>query len=551
MPKSMKQAVISAMRRRAAWALLVLAALLVVFPSAVSAHAELEQAVPLPNSQLKAGPQEVSLSFSEGIDPEALGLEVLDSKSRSVTSAKPAISKDHKTLTLALPKLGDGVYTVSFQIISADSHPVSGSYVFVVGTPPPGFDASDFNPHAQLGHEGHEAETQVSSKQFILYAVRIAYYAALLLAAGLAIWSLFMRKKSETLAETFKKWEKLSMRALIVAVLLFVFIHANDLLSGYPSSQYKQLFLETAVGREWIALIALAAAGFATLRLHAASKAVWAAAVLGLESWVGHASVFNPKWGTVLMDFVHLTAAALWTGGLALLLALWAADRKEAGRFAARFSRVALLSIAALVLTGAGMTLLFLPSLRYLFYTAWGTLLLIKTGLVVLVIATGAFLHLRVRRGDLPAFALLRADAGLMALIIAVAAIFTYTSPLPANEPVYYHQMGTDMHMTLSISPNKPGNNEFIVKIWLPDKLGTPKSASLRLISKDRAEVGPIDVPVKPFKDTEITTFEGYVRTAYKAEGPYIPFAGKWEAEVSVMDKDDNVHVERYDFRNY
>ncbi|MBW7460252.1 copper resistance protein CopC, partial [Paenibacillus sepulcri] len=78
-----------------------------------------------------------------------------------------------------------------------------------------------------------------------------------------------------------------------------------------------------------------------------------------------------------------------------------------------------------------------------------------------------------------------------------------------------------------------------------------PKSVLLRLRSADHEELGPIDVPIQSFVDKELTTFDGYIKTSYKAEGPFIPFAGRWIAEVRVMDKEDNEIVRTYEFRNY
>ncbi|SFJ01846.1 copper transport protein [Paenibacillus sp. UNC496MF] len=520
-------------------------------PSAALAHAELERSVPEPNTKYEQSPKEAELAFNEAIEAKVGSLEVLDDKSRRVTQADPVPSADHRTLKLALPKLGEGVYTVSYAIVSADGHPVSGSYVFVVGNPPQGVDASAFDPHKALGHEGHGAATGLTTNQFIIYAVRSLYYAALLWTAGLMFWWLAAGNRGGALADIRKKWEPIALRTQLVAVLLYVFVHAREILKGYPSSDYGKLFLDTAVGKEWIALAALALLGFLFVRLHPALRALWAAAMLAVESWSGHASVFSPKYATVLFDFLHLASGAVWAGGLTLLFMLWLKDRKEAGRFAALFSKAALLSLMLLALSGVGMTLLFLPSLKYLFYTAWGTLLLVKTGLVVLVLGVGGTLHLRIRKGGLPTGALLRADAALMVLIVVVAALFTYVSPLPANEPVTYHQMGEKLHLSFRVTPNKAGVNELTVKVWLPDAVGAAKSAELRLFSLDRKELGPIEVPLKPFEDTELTDFEGYAKTAYKAEGPYVPFAGRWEAEIRVRDKDDNETVRKVDFRNY
>lgn len=520
-------------------------------PTAAFAHAELERAVPEANTKYEQSPKEIELAFNEAIEAKVGSLEVLDDKSNRVTQADPKTSADHKSLTLALPKLGEGVYTVSYAIVSADGHPISGSYVFVVGNPPQGVDAAAFDPHKELGHEGHGVSTQLTTNEFIIYAVRALYYAALLWTAGLMIWPLFAGRRGDVLPGIQKKWERIALQTLLVAVLLYVFVHAREILKGYPTSDYGKLFLETTIGKEWIALIALSLAGFALVRLHPLARTLWAAAILAVEAWSGHAAVFSPKSASVLFDFVHLAAAAVWVGGLTLLFLLWRQDRKEAGRFAALFSKAALLSLMLLVLSGVGLTLLFLPKLSYLFYTSWGTLLLIKTGLVVLVLGVGGTLHMRIRRGDLPTSALLRADAALMALIIVVAALFTYVSPLPANEPVTYHQMGDKMHLSFRVTPNKAGVNELTVKVWLPDAVGAAKSAELRLFSLDRKELGPIELPLKTFEDTELTDFEGFVKTAYHAEGPYIPFAGRWQAEIRVRDKEDNESVQTVEFRNY
>nr|WP_116189412.1 copper resistance protein CopC [Paenibacillus taihuensis] len=525
--------------------------ILLGMPGGASAHAELERTMPEPNAKYQQSPATIELSFNESIEPEVGAIKVLDSKSRPVTDKAPAESKDGQTLTLPLPKLTEGVYTVSYAVISEDGHPVSGSYVFVIGNVTEGIDAATFDPHKALGHEGHSVSTQLTINQFIIYAVRAVYYASLLLAAGLMIWPLLARGRGEQLRQIQKKWELIALQTLLVASLLYIFVHAREILKGYPSSEYSKLFLRTTIGHEWMELLGLALIGFIIVRFAPIMKALWAAVILAVESFSGHAVAFKPKVSSVLFDFVHLAAASVWVGGLLLLLALWAADRKEAGRFAVIFSRAALLSITLLVLTGVGLTLLFLPSLHYLFYTAWGTILLVKTGLVVLVLVVGGLLHLRVRKGELPIPTLLRIDAALMALIIVCAALFTYISPLPANEPVLYHKMGDKMHLSLRVTPNKPGDNTFIVKVWLPDAVGAPKSVQLRLFSLDKTDLGPIDVPIKSFEDPEITTFDGFVKAAFTAEGPFVPFAGRWQAEIRVMDKDDNETVEKTEFRNY
>jgi len=331
-----------------------------------------------------------------------------------------------------------------------------------------------------------------------------------------------------------------------------VFIHFRELMVGQPSEDWLRLFGRTEIGNTWMGLVVLALLGFMVLKANRLFRGLWAAALLGLESWSGHAAAYDPVIYSVGLNYIHTVAAAIWAGGLAFLLVLWFEERKDAGRFAVVFSRAAWISIALMALTGVLTALLFIPSPQYLFYTSWGTLLLIKTGLVLLVIIVGALLRLRVRGGHLPDSMLLKADVTLMALIIAVVGIFTYISPLPANEPVSHHQMGEKLHVTLRVSPNVPGgDNRFLVKVWLPDELGKPKSVTLLLKSEDRPELGPIEIPIKAYEDEEVDAFTGFTKATYQTEGPYIPFAGNWQAQIRVMDVKDNELVYERSFRNY
>ncbi len=521
-----------------------------------AAHAVLEQASPEPNARLNAGPSQVELRFNEAIEASVGSVEVLNSLSERVTKNGPEISSDRKSLTLRLPSLAEGIYTVSYRIVSLDGHPIAGSYPFVVGNPPEAKDASAFDIHSELGHTGHSGvATELTTKAFLTYAVRAAYYGALLLASGFMLWMVAIRRRSAAYGQAAHdwcdQWGLWVTRALIIVVLLHVFVHANEVMEGQPLADWPKLFTSTSVGLAWSGALLLAFIGPFVRRASSWVAVLWALSLLALESWSGHASAYEPLAYAMLLDYAHLAASALWAGGLAFLVGLWFKDRKEAARFAAAFSDIAWICIALLTLTGIAETFLFLPKLSYLFYTGWGTLLIAKTILVLLVIATGALLRLRVKKGELPREGLLKLDAGLMAAIVIIVGLFTYISPLPENEPVRFHQMGDDMHLSLRVTPNVPGENAFIVKVWLPEEVGQPKSVTLRLRSEDRSELGPIEVPLQVYEDEEFDAFTGFVKATYESEGPYIPFAGRWLAEVRVLDQNDNERVHTEPFRNY
>ncbi|MCC3374899.1 copper resistance CopC/CopD family protein [Cohnella sp. REN36] len=519
----------------------------------VSAHASLVEATPQQDAKLAEGPAAVELRFSERLDSAEARLRVLDDQSKSVASAKPERFDQGKGLRMALPKLGEGHYTVTYDVISADGHPVSGAYVFTVGNPPPLPDASQLDPHAQIGHGGHNhgGGQDLTTQTFLLYASRIAYYAGLLALSGLLLWSAqrgtspIVREVREGAIRTFSKYTTL-------AIIAYVVFQMANLTQGEPFSEWGRILTDTTIGRLYAAELLLALAAPLLSGLGLAGRLFWAAVALFIEAWSGHAAAFSPIAYTVGLDFVHLLAASAWGGGLALLLLVWRKERPEAGRFALVFSKWALVSFLLLWVTGTLSTLVFLPTLDYLWYTPWGKWLLVKAGLSLLVVAAAFLIRLRLRRGDLPRGFLLKTDFGLLAGIVFCVGILTYQNPLPANEPLSYHEMGTDMHVTLRISPNAPGDNNFTLKVWLPEASGAPKSIELRLRPLDRKDVGAIEVPIVPVEDKGLDDFPEYTKYAFEAKGPYLAFRGKWEAEVRVVDaKGEELKPRSTSFRIY
>ncbi|GCB51288.1 copper resistance CopC family protein [Streptomyces sp. NL15-2K] len=119
--------------RTAARALVVpaaLAALAVAAPQA-AAHTELDISSPAANAELAGLPPRVTLTFSDAMTQKYAKVAVTSPDGTSAASGEPQVSG--KTLTLTLePTSGAGQYTVGYRVVSADGHPVAGSYTFTV-----------------------------------------------------------------------------------------------------------------------------------------------------------------------------------------------------------------------------------------------------------------------------------------------------------------------------------------------------------------------------------------------------------------------------------
>jgi copper resistance protein C len=105
--------------------------LLVVLGSVTAlAHAFLDHASPLVGSTVPTAPQEVSLSFTQNLEPAFSSVQVIDAKGARVDQGKAQISGS--TMRVGLKSLSPGTYKVRWRALSVDTHTTEGSFSFHV-----------------------------------------------------------------------------------------------------------------------------------------------------------------------------------------------------------------------------------------------------------------------------------------------------------------------------------------------------------------------------------------------------------------------------------
>jgi len=101
-----------------------------------------------------------------------------------------------------------------------------------------------------------------------------------------------------------------------------------------------------------------------------------------------------------LVNSVHVVAGAVWVGGVVAMAAV-AWSRSRAGRpmraaeMVVRFSKIATIALASVIVVGLVMAVLVLDSFGEITGTPWGKILLLKTGAVGLAAVGGAYNHFR------------------------------------------------------------------------------------------------------------------------------------------------------------
>ncbi len=98
------------------------------------AHADLASADPAAGATVKTAPTEISITFTEEVEPKFSDIQVLDAGGKRVDDGKAHTAPDNeKLLSIGLKVLAPGTYKVIWHATAADdSHKTKGNYVFTV-----------------------------------------------------------------------------------------------------------------------------------------------------------------------------------------------------------------------------------------------------------------------------------------------------------------------------------------------------------------------------------------------------------------------------------
>lgn len=375
--------------------------LLLAVAGPASAHAALTGSDPQDGAVVPAAPKAVTLTFSEQVAMGEGSIRVLDPDGkRADTEDAPrdlhsgSTVKYGVTLHTGLP---DGTYTVAWQAVSADSHPVSGAFTFSIGAPS---ETTVALPDSEAG--GGLVGT--------LYGIaRYAAYAGFIVLAGGAAFVLACWQRGAGARPlqrlVVRGWMTLTAATLAMLLLRSPYTGSGKLGDAFDLDGLKAV-LDTKPGAALVSRLLLlgASALFIAVLFGAYAKrederekkdltfglaiggAVIAAGIAGTWALAEHASTGIQPGIAMPVDVLHLLAVAAWLGGLtALLIALYRTPDITAGAVR-RFSRIAFISVLVLTATGIYQSWRQVGSWSALTGTGYGQLLLVKVGLVAVLV---------------------------------------------------------------------------------------------------------------------------------------------------------------------
>lgn len=509
-------------------------------PQTVFGHAELLSSTPSDGENLDSSPPEVVLDFSE---PVGLvdGGTTLHSDGAEPLELSPQVSGSNVTIPLDL--LEDGAYIVQWRVISADAHPISGTISFAVG-----------DAEVSKGTVVDELPGWLEWSRSA--AVGIKYFGLLSALGMIVVGWVIARRDLATVTTLSGSFAAVGLLGILIELPL-----AAAIQQGATSPSISGLWVDLTILQSNTLIAAITAAILVVLALTAIwvplhanmkwriSTGLLAGAVLTLIL-NGHSRTREPAWLMMFSDAIHATVAAIWLGGI-ILLVLGISGRWRGQSFSgpgasaiavSRFSTIGGYTAAVVAVSGVVMGILILNSPEALYRTDYGVSLLIKFGLVAAVVVLAAInrfaLIPRLTSDSTRSLARLRRlvtwELVLLIAVVAVTGHLVHQDPnvavstpvQSASTTLYEGEESLDSDHTVRMNVQVSPENQVTVvatiideerDIVLPD---TDLQLSWYLPDQD---LGPISqsIPI----DTATGAYNGIFM---------LPATGDWELEVQV-----------------
>lgn len=551
------------MRRSLIIATLALALALALAQSA-RAHAELLRSDPAVGALLQSSPSEVTLEFSEDLDPGFSRVQLYNSKNEVISAGPGAIDPTNtKIMRLALGALPKDSYTALWRARSAaDGHVTEGGVPFGVGV---AATATSLIPAPGAPDPAIETPPPLdaATRWLNLLLAALAFGG---LPFGLLIWRPALRAaraggSDPALADArmtgaIRRLILVGGGLFLLANLAFLVVQAADAAGVSPAQAFGAPLVQILQGRSGL-LVAVRAAlailiGALAWRLPSVERGAgrWilaltlVGALLLTFSLSAHAAAAQQGAAlAVALDWLHIAAMVAWLGGLAPLAVAIRAGRREPERalplaaLIPRFSRLAIVCIALLTLSGIYSYILHINALDLLAATTYGRALLVKLGLFALLLLAGAVNFLILSPKLRAAGARLSGQFGRVVrveLVVGAAlllAVGVMTSVAPSTTAWQEHQrLGLERQategpvtFTLRVAPAQIGDNEFAVDVAdaRPGAAAAPSKVLLRFGMSGMEQMGALQT------DTKQTSAQRYT-----ARGSFTSMSGRWHVEV-------------------
>lgn len=498
-----------------------------------SAHAALVGSDPGNGTIVPDAPNRVTLTFSESVQLLSDKIRVLSPDGSRADQGEPSVSGTQVTIPLR-SGAGRGTYLVSYRVISADSHPVAGTISFSVG-------ATSTPPSVT------EAEQQVDPvvRALIPIGKYLGYAGLVLLIGPVLVLTLLWPQRLDRRGPGRLIWTGIGL--VIGSTLLGLWLQApytlgiglfdvgvDDLrdVLGSTFGAVMLVRLGVVIAAAFLLRPLLVGPAGGESKLDLALLGVLGVAAVATWPLTGHPAASPVAGVSVVIDALHLTAAAVWLGGLLMLFAflLPRANGRELGAILPIWSRWAAAAVGALIFAGVVQALIEVSTPAGLINSSYGRLLLVKVGLAAVVLAVAAYSRRLVKsraaeESPGPLRRIVLVELAITAVVLGVTSVLVQIPPPrtaeaaetgATNTTVSQTLASDDMSLQVDVFPAKVGNNSIHLYAYTLDNKPLPVVEWKATAALPAKGIEPIEIPL-----LRITDFHAIGDIA-------LPAAGEW-----------------------
>ncbi|RRQ26569.1 hypothetical protein DK926_17340 [Rhodococcus sp. Eu-32] len=485
--------------------LLGVATALLLGSGLASAHASLISTSPTTGTHVDEAPSELVLQLNEPVTLIDGSAQLIDGDGGVAELADVRVDDGQRRIVLVpAEQVPDGAYLATARVVSADTHVVSLSIQFTVGS------VTEQGSFATDSTRGIE--------QYLNYPSKTSAYLGLVLSSGLLLASLWVWRTAPGHVR-FRWVYRIGAGVLALGLsgrLLVLVAQQSGGVHEISSDSARTvmaapggLAITAAVVVSVVAMVVPPGLGRGSVALGLVQAVVAMSAVtLG-----GHGGSAGGWPWSFLATFLHVYGMTVWLGGLAvMLLVLRAAPRLR------RWHVVAAIHVGLVVFAGSVLSLLQVRPVEALWGTTYGLVLVAKVFGVAVVVGLGysAFRHFRRRVLTAETVAALLVLASTSVLSTATPAKDVYTTDIATTL-----DFGSSELLDVGIDSIRRGPQELTIAYPFTDE---DASVSVDL-SSATANVARLPVDL-----TEAAEVDG--KLVWRSDGLIVPAPGEWKVTV-------------------
>jgi copper transport protein len=443
----------------AAICVFVVAAGLVLVPAAASAHTGFQSSTPAEGAAMDEPVSLVTIVFTGEANPVGDQFVALTPDGVVQAAASFVTVDDKIFSITFDPPLTGGQVGIRWNVQAADAHPIEGAFSFTVKAPAPVApeavpvevadtvapavvgEASDIPPTTQTLDEFLTVDSSKPGQTTATVGRLVGFLGVTLGLGAFAIVATALRGRREEVRRAVSVIRVLGVVVVVGAAIEYVGVSrvgAESLASGWSTAPGFATVLRIIGGIGLgVGIGGTIARGKVQrlMRRPSVVRSLSSAVLDGVQtsptrdeavdpivrwtpnarSWPALASIvfilasfwfdghtvskgFRPL--HALVNSVHVVAGAVWVGGVVAIAAVvWSRyqlhEPMRVVELVVRFSKIATIALASVVVAGGVMAFLVLDSFGELTGTPWGKILLLKTAAVGLAMTGGAYNHFR------------------------------------------------------------------------------------------------------------------------------------------------------------